>query len=46
MLCSVFFEQDNSMVEYRDKKIYITLCNTYCYGCTCPCQLIIPLENN
>jgi len=40
----MFFEQDNGMCKYEDKKIKITLYEWFCLGCVCPCNLNIPLE--
>ena len=39
------FEQDNGMCECRGKKLYITLFDYYCCGCTCPCQIVLDGNN-
>lgn len=41
----MFFEQDNGMVQCRDKRLIITFFNCYCGGCVCPCQCILDGNN-
>jgi len=40
----MFFEKDNGQCKCEHDKITITLCETYCLGSTCPCNLVIPLK--
>ena len=46
----MFFEQDNNFVYVRqrgnDTSVEILCCNCFCYGCLCPCKVVIPLNNN
>jgi hypothetical protein len=40
----MFFSRDNDMCAYRDDTVVITLCNCFCYGCVCPCNIYIPTK--
>jgi len=40
----MFFEQDNGMCKIEDQKIKITVFQYYCMGTTCPCNIVIPLN--
>ena len=44
LLDYMFFERDNDMVRCEDGKLKINICNTFCYGCLCPCEIV--LQNN
>ena len=35
----MFFEQDNGMINCRNNELNITLCECYCLGCLCPCNI-------
>merc|ERR1719198_587211 len=35
------FEQDAGMCSFDHNKITITLCDTYCLGCVCPCNIVL-----
>mmetsp|Transcript_40415 Transcript_40415/g.114446 ORF Transcript_40415/g.114446 Transcript_40415/m.114446 type:complete len:341 (+) Transcript_40415:170-1192(+) len=37
----MMFEQDNGMVNCRDKRLTITFFLCFCGGCLCPCQCIL-----
>merc|ERR1712070_190789 len=38
------FEQDAGMCKVENNKITITICDTYCFGCVIPCNIV--LQNN
>jgi len=40
----MFFERDNDMCSYENNALHINICNCFCYGCLCPCKLV--LKNN
>ena len=40
----MFFERDNDMVYYDSQGLHIVFFNCFCYGCVCPCQVV--LNNN
>lgn len=37
-------QQDNGMCKIEDQKIKITVFQYYCMGTTCPCNIVIPLN--
>lgn len=41
----MFFELDSDMCGYESNYFYITLTNIFCYGCVCPCKLMMQHTN-
>ncbi|KAJ8603543.1 hypothetical protein CTAYLR_004886 [Chrysophaeum taylorii] len=49
----MFFEMDNGMFTVKPATgrnqgctIYVTFFQCYCYGCICPCRIVLPCESN
>jgi len=40
------FEQDAGMCKVENNKITITICDTYCFGCVLPCNIVLQGNNN
>lgn len=41
----VFFERDNDMCFCDGQDLHITICNCFCYGCICPCEIVLSGNN-
>lgn len=37
----MFFERDNDMCYYENDACHIVFFNCFCYGCICPCKLVL-----
>ena len=41
----MFFEQDNGICACENGALRITLCEVYCCGSVCPCNIVIRADN-
>lgn len=44
LLDYMFFEKNNDMIECRDNALHINLANCFCFGCVCPCKIVLKGE--